>query len=426
MPNKFSPARLSQWCGLYARFIERDGHRLAGLVSQCPSGRIQQYLLNVDENQLASLLDMEKTMDEDCLTAYGLLKNFDTVYPGSHFQPLNPPPVTTLADGRRYLLASKNESPILRAIPACKRFKPDHALGDQGILGLKHEWRALEDSTAIDYAASVALDFLLEPTRRFVRIGLSPVAAKDDMEWVCDPSDRRGEVGSTPFWCHGAKDESELLGRLHKALALAREKAVDILIFPELVITEALQACIAETLLRQAFDPAHTIRLVVAGTRHVHENGSFSNRCTVLNHLGEEEWTQDKRQRFNLSAAQAQRLFGPTCPEAFEPTKTGNGLSLRKTALGLVASPICLDFIQDPAWADMPVQVFLVPAMSDGLSRFEDRCRALGGKGAAAFVCNASLKDPHVAYRPSRQELKLIPQDDLLFTTDVDIEMNED
>jgi len=219
IPGEFNPPRLSQWCGLYVRFVERGGHRLASLVGQCPSDRIQQYLLNVDENQLASLLGMEKTMDEDCLTAYGLLKKFDYGYQASHFQPLNPPPIATLADGRRYLLASKNESPILRAIPACKRFKPDHALGDQGNLGLRHEWRALEDSTAIDYAASVALDFLLEPTRRFVRIGLSPVATKDDMAWDCDPSDRRGEAGSTPFWCHGAKDEAELLGRLRKALA---------------------------------------------------------------------------------------------------------------------------------------------------------------------------------------------------------------
>lgn len=416
-------AQLKEWCGLYVRFVEQDSHRLAGLVSRCPHDRIQKYL-DADASQIPRLLKANAHIDEDYLIAWGLLQYLQIHYQASHFQPLNPPAEISL-DGKRYLLVSDTESPILRAIPDDERFKPDNKLGDHRSLDLKYNWRSVENSTEIDYAASVALDCLLNPLQKFVRIGLSPLADKTEMNWACDEADRRGPAGEVPFWCRGAKDGAELLKRLEKALALARENAVDILIFPELVMTEALQTRLIEILLRDAFAPP-VVRLIVAGTRHIHADGAFSNRCTVFNHVGEVEWTQDKRQPFALSAEEAQAKFGLTCPAAFEPAKTGDGLTMRKTALGIVASPICLDFIHDPAWDAMPVQLFLVPAMSDGLSRFRERGRQLGKKGAAAFICNASRAASHVVYRPSK--LKHQPDvtqlSELLFIVDVDIEMN--
>lgn len=413
---------LEQWCRLYVRFVRQDSHRLASLVSQCPHGRLQECL-NADASQLQHLFEADAQKDEDYLLAWGLLKNFETRYQASHFQPLSPPPQVSL-DGDRYLLVINNESPILRAVPKDKRFKLDSELGDHGFLNFKHNWHPIEKSTEIDYAASVALDFLLNSLRRPIRIGLSPLAEKTDMAWACDKTDRRGPAGNVPFWCCGAMNESNLLERLRKVLALARESAVNILIFPELIMTEASQTCLTETLEREAFDPV--VRLVVAGTRHVLADGTFINRCTVLNHLGEVEWEQDKRQQFALSAREAQAVFGPTCPAAFEPAKTGDGLAMRKTALGIAASPICLDFIHDPAWDAMPVQLFLVPAMSDGLSRFQERCRQLGRKGAASFICNASRTEPQLVYRPSKPQYQpeVTKQHELLFTVDIDIEMN--
>lgn len=384
-------AQLSEWCRLYVRFVEQDSHRLAGLVSRCPHDRIQKYL-DADASQIHRLLKANAHIDEDYLIAWGLLQYLQIHYQASHFQPLNPPAEISLGS-KRYLLVSDTESPILRAIPDDKRFKPDNKLGDHRPLDLKYNWRSVENSAEIDYAASVALDFLLNPLQKFVRFGLSPLAEKTEMNWDYDKVNRRGLMGAAPFWCRGAKDELELLERLEKVLALARENAVDILSFPELVMTETLQTRLIEILLRDAFNPV--VRLVVAGTRHVYADGAFSNRCTVFNHLGGVEWTQDKRQPFTLSATEAQALFtSPTCPAAFEPAKTGDGLTMRKTALGIVASPICLDFIHDSAWDAMPVQLFLVPAMSDGLSRFQERGRQLGKKGAAAFICNASPKKP--------------------------------
>ena len=417
-------AQLREWCRLYVRFVEQDSHRLAGLVSRCSHDRLQQYLLDAGASQISCLLKAKGHGDEDYLIAWGLLKNFETRYQASHFQPLSSAAEISLED-KRYLLVSNNESPILRAIPDVQRFKLDNELGDHRFLNLKYNWRPVENSTAIDYAASVALDFLLNPHQSSVRIGLSPLAENTEMDWACDEADRRGPAGHVPFWCCGARNESELFERFEKVLALARENAVNILIFPELVMTEILQTRLIEILLRDAFAPP-VVRLIVAGTRHIHTDGTFSNRCTVFNHLGEVEWTQDKRQPFTLSAKEAQALFGPTCPAAFEPAKTGDGLTMRKTALGIVASPICLDFIHDSVWEAMPAQLFLVPAMSDGLSRFRERCRQLGKKGAAAFICNASRTNPQVIYRPSKSKLQPVVTrlNELLFIVDVDIEMN--
>ncbi|MCC8991522.1 MAG: hypothetical protein LM514_02805, partial [Streptococcus sp.] len=81
-------------------------------------------------------------------------------------------------------------------------------------------------------------------------------------------------------------------------------------------------------------------------------------------------------------------------------------------------------FIHDSVWEAMPAQLFLVPAMSDGLSRFRERCRQLGKKGAAAFICNASRTHPQVIYRPSKSESVVTGLSELLFIVDVDIEMN--
>ena len=416
-------AQLREWCRLYVRFVEQDSHRLADLVSRCPHDRIQKYL-DADASQIPRLLKANAHIDQDYLIAWGLLQYLEIRYQASHCQPLNPPAEISLGS-KCYLLVSNKESPILRAIPDNKRFKLDNELGDHRSLNLKYNWRPLENSTEIDYAASVALDFLLNPHQSSVRIGLSPLAENTEMDWACDEADRRGPAGHMPFWCCGAKDELELLGRLQKVLALARENAVNILIFPELVMTETLQTGLIETLVRDAFAPP-VVRLIVAGTRHIHADDTFSNRCTVFNHLGEVEWTQDKRQPFTLSAKEAQALFGPTCPAAFEPAKTGDGLTMRKTALGIVASPICLDFIHDSAWEAMPVQLFLVPAMSDGLSRFRERCRQLGKKGAAVFICNASRADTCVIYRPSKPKHQpdVTQLSELFFIVDVDIEMN--
>jgi hypothetical protein len=153
----------------------------------------------------------------------------------------------------------------------------------------------------------------------------------------------------------------------------------------------------------------------------------YSNRCTVFNHIGDIEWEQEKRQPFLLTFDEADKLFGIQSP-AFEPTQLSQCLVTRNTALGRIATPICLDFLCDALWKIIPVDVFFVPAMSSGLSRFEDNCRAVGNAwGAAAFVCNAHSKKEQLAvhaYLPTKDALKPKKQAPFLFTVEVDIDMN--
>jgi len=119
---------------------------------------------------------------------------------------------------------------------------------------------------------------------------------------------------------------------------------------------------------------------------------------------------------------------GCTAGKAFEPTIAGYTIALRESMAGRLLTPICLDFIDDPLWAELGADIFLAPAMSAGLSRFRDTAKRLGGRhGAASFVCNAATtgKERLVNYLPLRDA----PAADLapggrLFTIDVKIMCN--
>ncbi|KJV06678.1 hypothetical protein [Methylocucumis oryzae] len=193
-------------------------------------------------------------------------------------------------------------------------------------------------------------------------------------------------------------------------------------------MTEALLTVIQAWLLQHnAFEPV--IRLIVAGSRHIHhgnKRNEFSNCCTVLNAFGDIEWQQEKRQPFNLTEREAHNLLNHK-QAAFEPTQLANTVTLRLTALGLTATPICLDFFHDSLWKDLPIQVLLVPAMSPNLKRFHRHCANVGEHHlSSAFICNAepNNKDKAVyAYIPSKQGLT-IAGDLPLFTVEIEIDMN--
>lgn len=366
--------------------------------------------------------------DDDCLSAYGCLYVLDRKFGHKpHPCSLNGFIEVSLNDSR-YILTHLAEHPIAKAIPKSKRFKSNAEIGVNGVLGLRNQWQTVERSAEIEMTRSDVFDVLVDASRKHVKIGLSPFAGIGDMIWRYDSDDVHG--GSIPFWCDGAQDEQALWERLSAVLMMAHEQQVHILLLPELVMTEALQIKLGDWLVQHnAFEP--NIRLVVAGTRHVIDgNGRnvYSNRCTVLNYCGGIEWEQEKRQPFDLDVEQASVLFGIQSP-AFEPTQLSRQLVMRHTALGRIATPICLDFLCDGLWQVMPVDVYFVPVMSKGLSRFNDKCRTVGNIwGAAAFGCNAQMDGGWQAsmfvYRPTKDGLEPKEQSPFLFTVEVDIDMN--
>lgn len=335
-------------------------------------------------------------------------------------------------NGSRYILTRTAKHPIAKAIPEKMRFKHDETLGTKGLIQLRHHWQEVELSTELEIRRSEVFDvFTTDQTG--LKIGLSPFAGLSDMIWRHDPEDERAIDGRIPFWCEGAKDENALWERLSSVLSSAYEQQVQILLFPELVMTETLQTKLRVWFTRHnAFEPI--IRLIIAGTRHVIGTSGrnvYSNRCTVFNHIGDIEWEQEKRQPFLLTAEEAGKLFSIQSP-AFEPTQLSRRLVMRHTALGRIATPICLDFLCDELWKTMPVDVFFVPAMTSGLSRFKDNCRAVGNKGnSAAFICNAwsekELKTVQ-AYLPTKDDFQPKPKEQVpfLFIVEVNLDMNYD
>jgi predicted amidohydrolase len=267
-----------------------------------------------------------------------------------------------------------------------------------------------------------------------LKIGLSPFASSQDMQWTYE---------NDYFWCTGANNESELWDRIIQVLAQSYQENVCILIFPELVVTENLQNQICAWLQQNnIYEPV--IRLIVVGTRHVfidYEKKDYVNRCIVLDSAGEkvrsletgETWEQDKREMFRLNPYKAKELFNIES-ELLEPSCFSEKAIICSTALGRIATPICLDFIKaDGLWQKLPIDIFLVPAMSDGkegLSRFVNNSLNAGSKwGSVVFVCNAMPHDDNHAvyvYLPNTDNSpsthKLSPH--LLFITELDIDMN--
>lgn len=429
MFGDFDEDLLAQWCELYVRFVTDDTHRLVAAINNCGHERLQAFLSPV-QIDIATFLAKTKITGDDRLTVYGYLHFLDSQFwRKPHWHLLNGFIEQSL-NGSRYVLVRRTEHPIARAIPEKMRFKPDNELGDKGVLQLRHHWQRVEFSIQLEMRRSDVFN-VFTSDQTFVKIGLSPFADSDDMLWHHDATDKRGGDARIPFWCCDAKNEAEQLVRLKEVLSAAREQQVHILLFPELVMTNNLETALSDWLRQHnAFDPI--IRLVIAGTRHVFdtkENNTYSNRCTVFNSFGDIEWEQEKCQPFLLTAEETNKFFSIQAP-AFEPTQLSQRLVMRHTDLGVIATPICLDFFFDELWKVMPVDVFFVPAMSPNLTRFQDKCRAVGNsRRSAAFVCNAQTNDKQqsvFAYRPARDALQPKQQTLFLFTVEVDIDMNYD
>jgi hypothetical protein len=422
MLKEFDTSQFSQWCGLYVRLIGRNRQKLAQCLANHPHGQLQDALLA----DLSSPVPSGELDEQALLHVYGQLRQLEKAYLARPLHRLQTGLPEARYEGTRYLLCRSSDGALFHGIHEERRVKLNAAIGVDGDIQLSCHWQAVEENDHFECQHSTAFD-PLALNRQHLRVGLSPVANSDEMHWTCDAHDGRGMNGEIPFWCAGADDEAGLQARVIEVLQTAYASQVDLLIFPELVMTPGLETAIADWLgQHNLFQPV--MRLVVAGSRHVwhptSQPNDFSNRCTVLNHAGEVEWQQDKRQPFRLEAAAAQALFGQACPGAREPTRLADTFVLRQTVLGMMATPICLDFIHDHTWHKLPVHLYLVPAMSASLSRFEHRCRDIGQKAAAAFVCNAHAEQTHYAYVPSKDPLQVNQISPHLFTVDVQIKVN--
>lgn len=330
-------------------------------------------------------------------------------------------------NGARHVLLTPGRQSVRQAYPKAQHFKQDDEFGLDGALGLGCRWVRLQDEDILDWGHLGALDRLQEQSS--VRIGIAPCAVNQDMRWQLDDADRRMPDGRAPLLCLGCGDADTHRQTLEAVLQAAYGAQVQVLLFPELVLDAVALQGVRDWLFRHNLRTPR-LRLVVAGSRHCVEGSGFCNRCTVLGLDGGILWEQDKRTPFVIDDPKTLQAIKPGCTagKAFEPTIPGHTIALRESMAGRLLTPICLDFIDDPLWAELGADIFLVPAMSAGLSRFRATAKQLGGRhGAASFVCNAATtgKERLVDYLPFKDAPKAsqVPGGEL-FTIDVNIMCN--
>lgn len=428
--ESFTEETFNQWCDLFVRLVIKNGQHLGQIIQDCNGVRFQKFLDKPKE--ISSVLDKPIETDGAYLEAYSCLYNLDAEFWQKPHPYLLHDVIKQTVNDTCYILVRNYESPIFKAIKPKNRFKADSEIGVESNLRLRHQWLEIKNKIVLDARRSDVFDAI--KWRKFVKLGLSPLANENEMNWKCDQTDVHS-YGEIPFWCNGANDEAGLSQRLKNVLNEAHKQKVDILLFPELVMTEVLERQISEWLAEvNAFSPA--IRLVVGGSRHVHrqnKKNNYSNCCTVFNYVGDIEWKQGKSQPFKLTKDEAETIL-TIRQAAFEPTDRSNEFQIRRTVLGNIASPICLDYFNDSVWAKLPIDIFLVPAMSPNLVRFNDAARLSGvsRRRASTFVCNAKPIDSDkeklvLAYIPSKKKSDVKKSDQeksFLFTVTIDIDMN--
>ena len=229
--------------------------------------------------------------------------------------------------------------------------------------------------------------------------------------------------------CLGSRQPSEHWSHLEAVLEQAHRAGVHILLLPELSFDEELERLTVDWL-RTRNLPNPVLQLIVAGSRHVDRVDGFVNRYLALGVAGDLVWEQDKSIPFTVSGngELCKLQQGCTADKAFEPVQLGRRVTLLQTRVGRLLGPICLDYLEDGIYAEVGADLFLVPAMSAGLSRFHAQARTLGNRHlAASIVCNAHTDgeqgDRFVVYLPTRDKGKLAVQEQGpgLFTFDVDI-----
>ncbi|MBS4097376.1 MAG: hypothetical protein KGZ83_11155 [Sulfuricella sp.] len=401
----FTPTLYRLWC-LAWRYVHNHERRLVDLLGRTSAEASGSYVATGKlETKLASLLNGAPQGNPDDFTLrslYACLAALDAAHREVRQSRLCYAYPEVEIAGVRYTLLLPGRQSIRRAFPEARRFKLDDQIGLDGALGLGCRWVALQHEDRLDWGRLDALDGLHGQSG--LRVGIAPCAASQDMRWQLDAADRRAPDGRSPLQCLGCRDEAALRQTVAAVLRAAYDANVHVLLFPELVLDSATLQAVRDWLAAHNL-AVPRLRLVVAGSRHCPDGVEFSNRCTVLGLDGSILWEQDKRTPFVLDDAQALNAIQPGCTvtKAFEPTLPGYAVALRESLVGRLLTPICLDYINDPLWAELGADIFLVPAMTKGVSRFRDAAKRMGAKhGAASFVCNAATdgKDRLVDYLP--------------------------
>ncbi len=214
---------------------------------------------------------------------------------------------------------------------------------------------------------------------------------------------------TTPYWFKRIADRDAARVHLIRTLEKCVEERIALLVLPELMIDEELLEAarhwLRENNRERVAKGDGGLLMLVAGSFHKGENEeSLYNVSTVLNHRGDILWAHKKLRRFAFHACDIQAAPGlkTLCKTSdsggHERILTGDTLGCVDTPAGRIAVCICLDFLQDgnddlmEIFKNSEANVFLVPAMTPGVTGFQDTARMLGrANQACALIANSRM-----------------------------------
>lgn len=389
----FTDAYLHEWRRLYHACHQHETALVNCLLHLSPPHNPLAEFKCPDVDIVKGKVDALKSGGPpDCnllLEAYRLLTQVDHCAHFSARQGLTP-----IGEGNNtYWLVPRPPLRIRDGFPDNCFFAHPDDLGRNRVLDLRYAWIRSPENTTVHVVPRQFRGGYL-PSSVSLCIGLALIGSTESLKWHC--FELAG--GRLVSQCLGADPAAgaSLLGAVTQVLDRAQEHQVDILLFPELVISDELLKQIRECL---NASQQRSIRFIIAGSRHhpADAGKGFVNRCTVLDWRGKVLWEQDKLEPYRFDVPPSL----PGCPEvngreAWEPATLSNRVVIADYELFRLVTPICLDFILQRPWnrfgAFRP-DLALVPAMSKGLDRFRTASSYLANQLLlTTVVCNAGGK----------------------------------
>lgn len=189
---------------------------------------------------------------------------------------------------------------------------------------------------------------------------------------------------SSDFWCTGLSNENQRWQAIMLVLEEGMSRGINCLILPELSTTKNIKVKIAVWLR----DHDHNFQIVVPGSYHIELNGKRYNTTELLDGLGNSIFEHRKLRPYGRA------------DNGMENIQSGDSVPLCTTRLGVLATPICLDFSDERQrithiWDTVRPEWFLVPAFGDNssLSAHERAMARYKRAGSRSLIANQGNTD---------------------------------
>ncbi|WP_371325233.1 hypothetical protein VX159_06880 [Dechloromonas sp. ZY10] len=260
--------------------------------------------------------------------------------------------------------------------------------------------------------ANAALKKQLKPKTATLCAALGYFMDQHQITWSTKETHHGREIG----FATGTMGEKERFAEAQKQILAAEKRSVQLLIFPELTLSCAVQKDIADWLLEryETGNPC-TIPLIVLGSFHLHCQSQPRNRCHLL-------------QGTNGRSILVHDKFSPASIGGFtEDFTPGQFASLLQTPIGNLSMAICKDCVNDykTIWLDqLCPDWLLIPSLSDKVHLHQQTTRELWNRhrctslvanqpiGASTLNMPASATAPHFGYIHASQSAAIDKLDD--------------